>query len=45
LLRRLSLAENDLREALAQGTVMVQRGEPKVFVGKVSQALECIVDG
>jgi hypothetical protein len=45
LLRRLALAENDLREALAQGTVMIQRGEAQVFVGKVAQALESFVDG
>jgi len=44
LLRRLALAENDLGEALAQGTVMIQRGEAQVFVGKVSQALESFVD-
>ena len=44
LLRRLALAENDLGEALAQGAVMIQRGEAQVFVGKVSQALESFVD-
>lgn len=44
LLRRLSLAENYLRKAGAEGAVMVELSEPNVFVGEVSQAGERLVN-
>jgi hypothetical protein len=44
LLRRLSESENDLRESVTKGAMMVDPGIAQVFVGQVAQALESLVD-
>ena len=43
LFRRLPLAEHDLRQVVAEGAVVVEFGEPQVFVGQMPQAVEGIV--
>ena len=43
LLRRLALAEDDLRVAGAQRAVVINAGEAEVFVRQVTQAGECVV--